>query len=176
MAVLPLIALGASLVGTGMSAFGQYRAGQAQKGAYDYSARVAESEAGVARAGAAREEEIHRAKLQRLIGTQRALYGAAGVDIAAGSPLLTMMQTAEEGEREAEFIRYGGEVSATKKLNEARMARFYGKQASRAGAWGAGSTFLTGLGQAGLSYVGTRTPKTKTTPSYYGWGGEGQNF
>jgi len=176
MAVLPLIALGVSLVGTGMSAFGQYRAGQAQKGAYDYSARVAESEAGVARAGAAREEEVHRAKLQRLMGTQRALYGAAGVDIASGSPLLTLMSTAEEGEREAEFIKYGGEVSATRSLNEARMNRFYGKQASRAGAWGAGSTFLTGLGQAGLGYYGRGKTTSKTTPSYYGWGGEGQNF
>ncbi len=174
MAVLPLIALGVGLAGTGLSAFGQYQSGQAQKGAYDYNAKVAESEAGVARAGAAREEEVHRAKLQRLMGTQKALYGAAGVDITGGSPLLTLMSTAEEGEREAEFIKYGGEVEATRSLNEARMNRFYGKQAYKSGIFGAGSTFLKGLGQAGLSYVGMRTPKT--TPSYYGWGGEGQNF
>jgi hypothetical protein len=136
-----------------MSAFGQYQSGQAQKAAYNYNAQVAESEAGVARAGAAREEEVHRAKLQRMLGTQRALYGAAGVDITSGSPLLTMMSTAEEGEREAEFIKYGGEVEATRALNEGRIGRFQAKQASTAGKIGAGSTFLTGLGSAGLSYA-----------------------
>ncbi len=161
MAVLPLVALGVGLAGTGLSAFGQYRAGQAQKGAYDYSAKVAEAEAGVARAGAAREEEVHRAKLQRMLGTQRALYGAAGIDITSGSPLLTMMSTAEEGEREAEFIKYGGEVSATEKLNEARANRYYGKQSSTAGKIGAGSTFFTGLGEAGLGYA--KLGKVKST-------------
>ncbi len=163
MAVLPLVALGVSLLGTGLSAYGQYRSGQAQKSAYDYNAKVAEGEAGTARAVAAREEEVHRAKLQRMLGTQKALYGAAGVDIASGSPLLTMMSTAEEGEREAEFIKYGGEVNATEKLNEARANRYYGKQASTAGKIGAGSTFLTGLGQAGLGYAGMKTPKTGST-------------
>jgi len=151
MAILPLVALGVGLAGTGLSAFGQMRSGQAQKAAYDYNAQVATGEAGTARAVAAREEEVHRAKLQRMLGTQRALYGEGGVDIGSGSPLLTMMSTAEEGEREAEFIKYGGEVSATEKLNEARASRFYGKQARAAGNIGAGSTFLTGLGQAGLT-------------------------
>ena len=163
MAVLSLIALGTSLVGTGLSAFGQYRAGQAQKSAYDYNARVAESEAGVAKEGAAREEEIHRLKLKRMLGTQRALYGAAGVDITSGSPLLTMMSTAEEGEREAEFIKYGGEVEATRALNEGKMQRFYGKQASKTGKIGAGSTFFTGLGQAGLGYAGMKGIGKTTT-------------
>jgi len=153
---LGLISIGVGALGSGMSAFGQYQSGQAQKGAYDYNARIAEQEAGVARAGAAREEEIHRTKLKRLMGTQKALYGAAGVDIASGSPLLTLMSTAEEGEREAEYIRYGGEVSATEKLNEARLARYYGKQTYKAGVIGAGSTFLTGLGQAGLGYAGMK--------------------
>jgi len=150
---LGLISIGVGALGSGMSAFGQYQSGQAQKGAYDYNARIAEQEAGVARVGAAREEEVHRAKLQRMLGTQKALYGAAGVDITSGSPLLTLMSTAEEGEREAEYIKYGGEVSATEKLNEARLARYYGKQAKTAGTIGAGSTFLTGLGSAGLSYA-----------------------
>ena len=153
MAAIPIIALAGSLIGTGLSAFGQYRAGQAQQGAYNYNAQVAESEAGVARVGAAREEEIHREKLNRLIGTQKALYAAAGVDISSGSPLLTFMETAEEGEKEAQYIRYGGEVEATSKLNEAKLNRYYGKQASRAGTIGAGSTFLTGLSQAGLGYA-----------------------
>lgn len=155
---LGVIALGVSAIGTGMSAYGQYQSGQAQKGAYKYSAQVSEAEAGVARAGAAREEEVHREKLHRLMGTQKALFGAAGVSIE-GTPLSILEETAFQGEREAEYIRYGGEVSATEKLNEAKLQRYYGKQASKAGKIGAGSTFLTGLGQAGLGYAGMKTPK-----------------
>ncbi len=153
MPAIPVIMLAVSVAGTAMSAMGQIRQGQAQKAAYDYNTQVAEQEARVARAGAAREEEVHREKLNRLLGTQRALYASAGVDISSGSPLLTMMDTASEGEEEARYIRYGGEVEATSKLNEARLGRFYGGQASRTGRIGAGSTFFTGLGQAGLGYA-----------------------
>ena len=169
--------LAVAAAGTAMSAVGQYKAGQAEKAAYDYNAKVAEQGAGTARIAAAREEEVHRAKLQRMLGTQKALYGAAGVDIASGSPLLTLMSTAEEGEREAEYIKYGGEVSATEKLNEARLNRYYGKQSMGAGRFGLYSTFLTGLGQAGTAYAGMKKPEPKTgstsfkdlSPGRSGW-------
>ncbi len=153
MAVLPLVALGVSLLGTGLSAYGQYQSGQAQKEAYKYNAKVAEGEAVTARTAAAREEEVHREKLQRMLGTQKALYGAAGVDITSGSPLLTMMSTASEGEEEARYIKYGGEVEATRLLNEAKTSQFYAKQATKTAGFGSTSTFFTGLGSAGLSYL-----------------------
>lgn len=172
---LGVIALGVGLAGTAMSAGGQLAAGRAQKAGYNYNARVAEADATVARQKAAREEEIHREKLGRLMGTQRAVFGAAGVDIGEGTPLSIMVDTAFQGEREAEFIKYGGEVEATKSLNEARMQRFYGKQASKASRIGAGSTFLTGLGQAGMAYA-SMGKATATPKSGYEWGGKYQNF
>jgi len=173
-AALPIIAIGTMLAGTAMSAGSQLAGGRAQKAGYEYGARVAEADATVARQKAAREEEIHRGKLSRLMGTQRAVFGAAGVDIGEGTPLSIAVDTMLEGEREAEFIRYGGEVEATRSLNEARMQRYYGKQAVKAGRIGAASTFLTGLGQAGMMYAGMgkgATPKTG-----YEWGGKYQNF
>lgn len=170
-AALPVIGLVGSLLGTGLSAYGQYQSGQAQKSAYNYNATIATQEADVARAKAAREEQIHRDKLKRLIGTQTALFGAAGVDIGSGSPLLTLMSTAEEGEKEAQWIKYGGEVEATERLNEAKLNRYYGKQAGRAGRLSAGSTFLTGLGQAGLGYAGMNRAKPQLRPYSGSYGG-----
>lgn len=150
---LGIISLGVGLAGTTMSAVGQIQAGRAQKAGYDYNAKVNEADAIAARQKAGREEEIHREKLSRLMGTQRAIFGAAGVDIGEGTPLSIAVDTMFQGEREAGFIKYGGEVEATKSLNEARINRYYGGVAKRSSIIGAGSTFLTGLGQAGMSYA-----------------------
>ena len=85
---------------------------------------------------------------------QKTLYAKSGVDITEGSPMLTILSTIEEGEKEAEMIRYGGEVAAGKSLAEARLQRMYGSMARKSGTIGATSTFLTGLGQVGLGYAG----------------------
>lgn len=137
-AALPAIAAGAAIAGTALSAYGLYQAGKAQEQAYEYNAAVA------ARRGA-QEEYEHRLKLEKLMARQRALYAKAGVDMSSGSPLLVLSETAAEGEREALAIRTGAK-------EESSLERFYGEQARRAGAIGAGGTFLTGLGQTGTSY------------------------
>jgi len=134
-----LVAMGVSLLGTGLSAFGQYRSGQAQEAAYKYNAAATEEKGKY-------EESQARERLKHLLGTQRALYGKAGVDITSGSPLLMMLETTREGEVEALNIRRGYQT-------EAGIQRYYGKQAREAGMIGAGSTFLTGLGQAGTEYA-----------------------
>jgi hypothetical protein len=136
---LGIVALGVSLMGTGMSAFGQYQQGQAQAAASEYNAAATEEKGKY-------EESQARDRLRRLLGTQRALYAKAGVDITSGSPLLVMADTAAQGEQEALNIRRGYQT-------EAGIDRFYGKQYKKAGMIGAGSTFLSGLGKAGTEYA-----------------------
>ena len=138
-AALPMIAMGVGLMGTGLSAYGQYRSGQAQEAAYKYNAAATEEKGKY-------EEARSREKLRHLLGTQRALYAKAGVDITSGSPLLTLMNTATEGEVEALNIRRGYQT-------ESKLQKYYGKQAAISGYYGAGSTFLSGLGQAGTEYA-----------------------
>lgn len=144
---IPFILLGASLVGSSLSAEGQKVAGESQAQAYEYNARVTEREA-------AQGEYESRERLRKLMGTQRSLYAKAGVDITSGSPLMQLAITAAEGEREALSIRQSGKEQAT-------LDRFYGRQAKQAGRVGATSTFLTGLGNAGTSYfaAGGKIPK-----------------
>ena len=152
-AAIPIISQVASVAGTVASAYGSYSAGQQKKAAYEYNAQVAQADAVAIRQKAAREEEVSRLRVNRLRGTQRALFAAAGVDIGTGTPLGVMVDTAMEGEREAQYIRYGGEVEATRKLNEARMQEMYGKAAGRAGTTTALSQFSTGLGNISMKWL-----------------------
>ncbi len=159
---LAIAALVTAGVGTGMSAYGQYKQGEAAKAAGSAAEDVAAANAEAIRDKAAYEEEIQRDKLKKIMGRQRTLYAKAGVNIDEGSPLLALMQSAEEGERDAQAIRYGGEVNAAQQLNQGRMAAFQGEQAYQAGIMSAGSTFLTGLGNAGMGYGKVKNP------SYWG--------
>jgi hypothetical protein len=148
---LPVIAMAVMGIGTAVSAYGQYRQGQAAKAAGDLAEEVSIANAEAARTKAAYEEAIQRDKLKKLMGRTRTLYAKAGVDISEGSPLLMLMEQAEEGERDAQAIRYGGEVNAASSLNQGIMAGYQGEQAYNAGMISAGSTFLTGLGQTGIA-------------------------
>lgn len=150
---IALIGLGVSAVGTGVSALGQYRQGQAAKAAGEYNARVSEANAAAIEQKTVYEEQQSRDRLKRLMGTQRALYAKAGVDISSKSPLLVLADTAAEGEKEARMIKYGGDVEATQQKNQARLQRLYGSSAYSSGLIGAGSTFFSGMGQAGLGYA-----------------------
>jgi hypothetical protein len=98
----------------------------------------------VEREGAMAEEQS-RAKLKRLLASQRALYAKAGVDLSSGSPLTMMVATAEEGEKEALNIRLGTR-------EEAGMQRFVGDQALTTAKQKANTTLLSGLGSAFASY------------------------
>ena len=135
-------AIGVGLVGTGVSVYGQMKAGRAEEAASEYNAQLAEQKA-------FEEETASRERLKKLMARQRALYAKAGVDIASGSPLLVLADTRDEGEDEAMAIRYGGSATASQQ-------RFMGRQARRGANIGATGTFLTGLGQAGINYYGMK--------------------
>lgn len=152
MRALPVISQITSLMGTATSAYGAYAGGQEKKEAFEYNAKVAAANATAARQKAAREEEVHRLKIKRLVGTQRAMFAAAGVDIGSGTPLGIMLETVKEGEKEAGYIRRGGKIEAGRYLNEARMQEMYGESAGRASTVEAVSKFATGLGNIGTQW------------------------
>jgi len=166
---LPVISQIASLAGTAVSAYGTYRGGQEQKGAYEYYARVAQAESVVARQKATREEEISRLKVRRLMGTQRAMFAAAGVDIGEGTPLSIMVDTAREGEKEAQYIKWGGATEEARWLNEARLRKMYGRIVGRAGRTKALSQFATGLGKLSTEWYKPKTTTKPTSPTFGGW-------
>jgi hypothetical protein len=107
--------------------FQAYSEGQTQKMIYDYNAKVAEERA-------AYEEKQARTELKGLMGRQRTLYAKAGVDISEW----ILEETAAKGEKEALNIRYRG-------ASEARLLRWKGKMAEKAGEAKLYSGILSGL-------------------------------
>ena len=106
---------------------------------------------------AAIDEENLRRKQRRDFAQRRAALGAAGIQLATGTPLLTAANFAAEAELQALMIRSGGVTTATRLRQEAELGRragitqsaltiAAGKSAQRRGVFRAGSSLLTGLG------------------------------
>jgi len=198
----------AAVVGTAVSVVGSISQGnaqaaaaraqgQAQRAAFAsqaeasrYNAEVARQNAEYIRQAGAIEEEKQREKGRRLLGTQQALYGKAGVT-GEGTPLEIMADTAMDLEKEALTIRYNYDIQVRRALSEAdqydfmgarsdRMGMFAGEAADRtadmmssAGYWKAGTSLLTGLGHVATIYGGMKVPTLGTSGYDYKPGGKG---
>lgn len=135
-AAIPMISLGLGLGGSAMSAYGQYKAGQAEKAANERNAQIVLEQM-------EEEQASSEASFSRLMGKQRSAYAKAGVDISSGSPLLVYYNTAmREAEEQKKLKRSGTE--------QAEMLRKYGRNAATAGTVSAATGFLSSLAQTGL--------------------------
>lgn len=110
---------------------GQLASGIGGYNAENLNARLAKQQAEY-------EAAQKRRETQRLISSQRAKYGASGVQVEAGSPVAVMSGTAGEGEEDALAILYGGEA-------EASIRKTAAKSKLTSGVLGAGSSLLMGL-------------------------------
>lgn len=108
----------------------------------DYNAEVAEQEALAAEDEAAYNEEVHRENVRALLSSQRSLYGKSGVS-GEGSPLLSLQDTAGQGELDALVIRHGGEVEAAQSRSSANLYKMQGSTALTSGYLNAGSSLLS---------------------------------
>lgn len=143
-------AVAAMLVGTGMSAYGQYQQGKEQRALYKQRAAVAEKEAKAVTKAAEHQEREKRKEGKRYIARQKVLFAKSGVMPKKGTPSLVMTETAKEFARDAAFIQEGGAVEVARLRSQAEIERGMGKSAYRAGLWGAGATAMTGLGTVGM--------------------------
>lgn len=116
-------------LGSGLSAMGSIRSGQAQAGAAEYNARLANIEAG-SKAMQARRTG------QQYIGAARAGRAKSGVT-AEGTPLLAIAESAANAEIDALNAQWGGRM-------EAGLYRAQGRSAKQAGYIGAGTSLLAG--------------------------------
>ena len=158
----------AALAGAAVSAYGAIQQGEAAAATGKYNARVAQQQADAARQAAAANAETKRRELDRVLGAQRARYGASGVIGSEGSPLLVMMQSEEEAALDVARVRYGGTAQAYGLEAEARLSRFQGKQARRQGYLQAAGAILTGVSGAAGIYAKrpTTAPRSYSGPAY----------
>ena len=121
------------MLGSAVGAIGQMEAASAQAEAMEYNAQLAENQA-------AAEAARIRGEGKRDIGRIRANIGKAGVT-SEGTPLLVLSESAANVELDALNAMWSGEQAAEVKRMEARATR-------TAGAFGAGASLLSGVGQA----------------------------
>jgi len=143
----------AAIIAAVVAAASTMYASHEQSKAADYNKKVAEVEAENAQNKAAYEERAHRENLKRILSSQQALYGKAGVDMS-GTPLLVMEESAEQGELDALAIRYGGDVAAARARSEANLYKMQSSSAKKTGYASAGSSLLTGAAKAYSAYGG----------------------
>ncbi|MEN6401853.1 MAG: hypothetical protein ABFD94_07890, partial [Armatimonadia bacterium] len=139
-------------IGQALTASTQALAANEQKNRLDAAANLAMRQGGDEAADA-------RRRTRRLLGTQRAAAGAAGVDVGSGSPLMTALETLAIGAEDVNRITRKTAVRAWGYRTAAEDAAYEGQMALATGALNIGGT---------LSMDGALNPtKPPTTPSKF---------
>lgn len=156
------IAMALTLASTAIGAVGQIQSANAQASASRYNAQVQEMNATLADRRAkdaiergAAEEQRKRQQVAQLKGQQQVAMAANGVDLAFGSPLDTIVDTAVLGELDALTIRsnayresYDYKVQGVNARAGATMSRMSADAAQTGGYIGALGTVLGGGSKA----------------------------
>lgn len=155
-ASLSAVAPAVEAISTLYTAGASYSAAKSGQAMAEANAKIAEQQ-GIAalRKGAQESDRIAR-QARRVQGSQRAAYGAAGVDPNAGTPLDMQADTLYQAEQDKALVRYNAELQKwgfdVEAANYKAQADAYGSKATGSligGVLGAGSSLLTGYG--GLS-------------------------
>lgn len=186
---LAAVSIGATVLSTGMSVYGQMQQGKAAQAQANYQRQVAENNAILANRAA--DDAIERGKIaernqrlktEALKGRQRAVMAGNGVVVDAGSALDITSDTAAFGELDALTIRSNAEREAagfraqgSNFTNEANLATMSGDNARSSMYMGIGGSVLSGAGSvAGKWYGFTRagvgsgmTPGASPNYAYY---------
>lgn len=145
MAALSTIAL---MAAGGLGLVGGIAEGKAARAQADFQARVNEQQAVRERQVSKEEEKDFRRVQSSNFAERRAAMGASGVDIGSGSPLMASGDFAAEVELQAQRIRSGGDVRATRLEQEAALTRAAGRAAQRQGILRGGASLLGSAARA----------------------------
>lgn len=168
-ATLSVLAIGSTLLGSGVSALGQMNSA-------NYQAQVAKNNASIATQNATADIEAGLASQQQqalktrsMLGQQAAAQGSNGLDVNSGSNVAVRSSTAALGELSGLTIRnnaaraaYGAEVTATSDIAQSQLDDMQGTNSAI-------STLIGGVSQ-GASLYGSMK-RTGALPS-----GSGPDF
>ena len=166
MCTLAAAAIGASIIGTGVSAYGQMQQGKAAAGQANYQAAVdrnnkiiADRQAEDAIKRGQNEEEEQRRKVAQVKGSQRTAFAARGIDLGSDVVIDTLSDTAMLGELDALTIRnnaareaYGYRVQGMNYEASAQNNALAAKNAKSAGKTAMFSTLLSGASSVAGDY------------------------
>ena len=148
MSLAQMATIGSGILGAG----GALVSGLGQSQMAKYNAEVARQAAAAARKAGEFEYTRREEAGSVLLGKQRALYGASGVE-SEGSPLLVMAETAGKVERDAMAAKYNYQVQAAQDESQASLMEMYGGNAMWNALFKGGASLLQipwALGQSPL--------------------------
>ena len=151
-ATIAYLSLAASVAGGGMAAYNSYEQGQAQKKLNNFNAQVMDQAARDKDRDALILANAQRARNEKLMGKQRALYAKSGVSFDTGTPLMVQAEQAGQLEMAALEIETTASNEAARMRQQAVVDRMTGAAAGRAGTLGATSTILSTAGSVGSTY------------------------
>lgn len=126
-----------------LTAGSMVQSGQQARSAANYNAIVARENAKAAELQAAERAKRIRSQGKSLLAKQRALYGASGVDLMFGSPLLVLADTAGQIELEAQDAIFAGKTQAAGLRSEAGGILAEGRAKTQAANIGTFSSLLS---------------------------------
>ena len=138
----------ALILATVVSTAGAIQGGIAAKKQADLQARILGEQAKSEEQLAIENEALFRRQQSRVLASRQAGLGAAGVDPSTGSPLAVSEDFAGEVELQAQRIRAGGDIRATRLEQQAQLERVSGRGLLTGGFLRGGSLLLTGAGKA----------------------------
>jgi len=136
-----------TIASTAASVIGSMSQASAAQDQADYQATVQRQQATRERQIAESEERDFRKRQSAALALRRAELGGSGVRGTTGTPLIAEEDFMSEAELQAQRIRQGGEVSATRLEQQADLTKAAGRSASQRGFMRAGSSLLTGFGE-----------------------------
>lgn len=141
-----------SLVGTGVSAYSSYEAGQSQAAMARYNAAQQSAQNQAMLQQSAAKSLAERDQNAKLLASQEAAYAASGVVTNSGSPLTVETKQAAYLERKALNTDYEGEMASRYGQSQVFTDNAEAKAATSAGGLNAAGTILSGVGSAAGSY------------------------
>ena len=143
MAFAPLLAPALAIIGTGVSAYGQYQAMSQEEDMQKYNASLRESEAKQKQLETRESVKRQRTENDRFKSSQRAAFAKAGIT-STGTPLEVMSQTAADLELSVLDTAYAGESQRRSLMQQASVNRMGASATGRAKPLAVGATVLGG--------------------------------
>ena len=146
-------AIAATVIGAGVTAYGQAQQGKTANALAQRNAQIMNRNATIAQQNAEFNAKLKEREDRRKRAGQEAGLQASGIEIYDGTNLIAFADQEWTDEINAELIRRGGQNEAANLQMQAGVTIAEGQAAKSAGYTSAGGSLLTGMGSAGMDYA-----------------------
>ena len=149
---LAVASIASSVIGTGITAIGQAKAGASANAVAQRNAQIQMRDAQIAQQNAEFNAKMNEKQTDQRRRAMIAKQGASGVEVGDGTNLLALAEQEFIDDMNAQLIRRGGAIESQGLQDQAVLTSASGTASRSAGLAGAGASLLTGLGKAGVQY------------------------